>query len=102
LLARARAFVPPELPPGAVPPAASARLLRVRISERGREVIAVALPALQALELESAIPSPVQDRLLASGADLPAIQGRVRASGIRPQEIFALESGARSYRVWLE
>jgi predicted unusual protein kinase regulating ubiquinone biosynthesis (AarF/ABC1/UbiB family) len=79
-----------------------ARHLRVRITEGDRELFLVTMPATEVYELEQAIPGDVRDRLQASGTKLREVVGRIRRTGLVPQEVFETTLGKKSYRVWMD
>lgn len=79
-----------------------ATFLKVLVTERGEKVVSVAMPAIQVSVLEEIIPEDVGGRIQEAGIDLAAIRLHAIGRGIVPQELFQFESGARSYRVWLE
>ncbi len=79
-----------------------AKLLKVVVSENGRQVVQVAMPSTQVAELESIIPPEVLPKIRAAGLDLAAIVGGALSSGLTPQELFTLDASPKQYRVWLE
>lgn len=79
-----------------------AQYLRVRVCENGNQVVAVTFPASQTIFLRDLIPEETRERIEAAGVDLTAIQAQACANGLRPQELFHFEEGARSYTVWLD
>jgi len=81
----------------------SAVYLKVLVEENGREIAAITLPSEAALNLETLMPSDVVRDVQGSGEfDLEAAHRRLRATGLRPQEILRRVKGDRSLRVWLE
>jgi len=111
-LATARALRLPALDPsietmgrreagnGAGP--STARLLKVRVDEDGREVRSLALPASEALYLDALVPSPVRSRLRAEGVDLRSLGERLHRDGLPPGEVLRGVDGSRRFEVWLE
>jgi predicted unusual protein kinase regulating ubiquinone biosynthesis (AarF/ABC1/UbiB family) len=106
LLAEAQAFEPPPLPQELVAllegPPPIARLLKVRAIEKDEEVLALSLPALEVLNLGTLVPAEPRQKLLAAGIRLEDIVERVKANGMRAQEVLSFDDGERLYRVWLE
>lgn len=110
ILAEARTFILPSLPPGlqvqrgsGIAAAALAKSLRVCVKEGPRTIVDMSMPAEAALRIDSLIPDDVIEHLRATNAwDVEAILAGVRARGIEPQEILTFEKGPKSYRIWLE
>ena len=109
LLKKARAYQPRALPGGEEAGggavrrfSALARYLKVRVTEKGRQVVAVTMPAEQASQLKSIVPEDVALKIGDLGVDIDAIARRACDSGLVPQALFALDVGERHYRVWLE
>lgn len=106
LLAAARSFRPRPVPAAIARGAASfdalADYLKVSVTENGRQIVQVAMPATQVSELRDLVPEDVAAKVQASNIDIDAIARRACDSGIVPQELFTLDAGARKYRVWLE
>ena len=107
LIARSRAFKPA---PNLAHPteravsnyAAIACYLKISVTDNGRSVVSVAMPAGQASILEELVPEDVLEKLCRAGIDVKVIQQEACASGLKPQELFKLRDDSRLYRVWLE
>lgn len=80
----------------------SARLLKIRVEKNRREVRSVALPALEALDLERLVPEPVRERLAEDGVELATLSRDLWEEGLRPREVLSAGDRNLSYRVWLE
>lgn len=104
LLTEARAFQPAPLQTAAkaAPLSSLARLLKVAIHEGLEPVVELAMPAAEVAHLEEQVPEEIRTKITEKGIDLPQTVAGILAAGIRPQEVFALEDGARRLRVWLE
>jgi hypothetical protein len=102
----ARQLELPELPAEVGAKARSlgalAKSLRVRVLVGGREKADVKMPAEAALNLRVIVPEDVLAWLAASSIELDAIEDRVRANGIAPQEILSINDGDKQIDVWLE
>jgi hypothetical protein len=81
---------------------ALAQYLKVLVTDRGDQVVFVTMPANQVIDLETIVPEEVAGKIQSAGINLAAIRQRAVESGIVPQELFRFDSGARTYRVWLE
>ncbi len=79
-----------------------AKYLKVRVTEAGHQVVALTMPAGQVTELAEQMPDHVMDKLAEQKICVASMIDRVCKTGLVPQELFSLESGKRSYRVWLE
>ncbi|MGZ8161204.1 MAG: AarF/UbiB family protein [Methylobacter sp.] len=80
-----------------------ATLLCVRVTEGGKQRVAIKMPAEAALDLEHLIPEDVLAQIIDSGTiDLKQLGDSIRANGITPQQLFIFEDGRKTYRVWLE
>lgn len=79
-----------------------AKFLRVSVMEGSRQIVRVTMPSTQVSRLEELIPEDVLERIRESNIDLNALSRKACEGGILPQELFALNVGARDYRVWLE
>jgi len=80
-----------------------ATLLCVRVTEGGEQRVSVKMPAEAVLDLEHLIPEDVLARIISSGTiDLKQLGESIRANGIIPQQLFVVEDGRKTYRVWLE
>lgn len=100
----ARAFTVPKLieDAGSIGFSALANYLRVRVCEKGHQVVAVTLPASQTLYLNGLIPEETLERIRAAGIDIAAIQATAVANGLKPQDLFQFDDGERHYHVWLD
>lgn len=80
-----------------------ATMLCVRVTEGGKQRVAVKMPAEAVLDLEHLIPEDVLARIISSGTiDLKQLGDSIRVNGITPQQLFIFEDGRKTYRVWLE
>ena len=106
VIAQARNFRPAPLPEGIVRAAtlfdSLAKFLKILVTEDGRQVARVSMPASQVADLETLVPEDVLEKLREAGIDVKEIARKACDSGIVPQELFSLTAGARQYRVWLE
>lgn len=107
LLQTARTYALPELPDALlenrVSMQAIARHLRVQVLENNTSQLELTLPAEAAFELRNVIPSEVLDSITSSKTwNLDEIEKRVRDTSSAPQELFALKTKKKEYKVWLE
>ncbi|MFZ2407267.1 MAG: ABC transporter, partial [Methylobacter sp.] len=80
-----------------------ATLLCVRVTEGGKQRVAIKMPSEAVLDLEHLIPEDVLAQIIDSGTiDLKQLGDSIRANGITPQQLFIFEGGGKTYRVWLE
>ncbi len=68
---------------------------------QGEELVRLELPARSVDEIEELIPTETLARMQEQKLDIQAMKQRVQSSAYHPQEIFALQTTDRSYRVWL-
>lgn len=105
-LEEARNFTPSPVPDAirreATRVNAVADYLKVKVTQGGKDVVSVAMPAGQVIELETIVPEDVLEKITQSGIDLEAIRKEACARGIVPMELFEFASDTREYRVWLE
>ncbi len=105
-LDQAKAFTPPPIPAGLVQSHRTfkgvARFIKIRVVEGSRQIVALTMPSSQVPFLQDQIPDNVLKKIDDSGIDLQGIIRRTCEGGIVPGELFALKSGNRHYRVWLE
>lgn len=80
----------------------SASHLRVRVSAAGRVRADLTFPAAAAANLTYLMPPDVAGQLAARGIDPAGVAARAAAGGFPAGELFALETGEKSVRVWLE
>jgi len=106
LVQQAEDYHPPPLPDHLAPLSLGhrtlARKLEVLISEGGEEVRRLSMPAEALLELPALLPDEAKAMLVAAGVDVEAAVQQISRAGFPPQEVFRVEEGGRSYRVWLE
>ncbi len=81
---------------------ASARFLKVRVIKDQQEVVALTLPAIEALDLPSLVPAEIRRAVERHGIDLAELVEEVRERHFEPQDLFRLQSGSKEYRVWIE
>ncbi len=79
-----------------------ASLLKVRVERRGRQPIALSLPAEEARDLEGLIPADVRARMRKHAIDLAAIQRDVLRRGLAPQTLFEISEDDERIKVWLQ
>lgn len=79
-----------------------AKNLCVAVTEAGERVVSLKFPSVTIGWVETLMPDKVREKIEAKGIDLTAIKQKAEANGMQAQELFALESGNREYRVWLE
>lgn len=102
----AREFRPPPVPAtlqrDLVTSDAMAQFLKVQVTENGRQVVSVTMPATQVANLRELMPEETMRKVEASGTRVDEIARAACASGIVPQSLFSLEDDDRIYKVWLE
>lgn len=76
--------------------------LCVRVMEGPKQIVAVKLPSIAIGWIEKLMPTHVLARLDENQIDLADIRRQAKESNMVPQDLFALDSGERTYRVWLE
>jgi hypothetical protein len=81
---------------------AKSNKLCVRVQEGEREVVSVRLPAATIGWIETLMPKHVLAKIEERDIDLTEIKRIAKERNLESQELFQLESGKRSYRVWLE
>lgn len=80
----------------------SALHLRVRVSAGGKTRADLTFPAAATANLSHLVPPDVAGQLAARGIDPAGVAERAVAAGFPAGELFALETGEKSVRVWLE
>lgn len=92
--------------PVAAPRSASfahlAERLRVRITEGGRAVVDLTLPAHTLDDLPSLLGGDLLSRVAEQGYDEAAIRARLAEQGRTRGELFSFSLAPREYRLWLE
>jgi len=78
-----------------------ARHLRIRITEGGKQKVALTFPAEAVSRLEALMGEELAARVTARGICLEKVARRAAAGGFAPMDLFALEEGDRSLQVWL-
>jgi hypothetical protein len=105
-LARAEAYSPPDVPESisrtTIGYDSMADYLKVRVTEDGKQIVNVTMPATQVAQLDTLMPEDTLANIQDSGVDIGAIGKTACESGIIPQELFTHEQGNRVYTVWLE
>ena len=81
---------------------AKSKKLCVQVQEGEREVVSVRLPAATIGWIETLMPKHVLAKIEERDIDLGKIKRIAKERDLESQELFQLESGKRSYRVWLE
>ena len=76
--------------------------LRIRVTEWGKDRVALAFSAAATDHLADLIPPDLGPKLKARGIAIPTIVDRAKASHYAPGELFCLEDGPKQVRVWLE
>ncbi|HXG49268.1 MAG TPA: hypothetical protein VNO52_16715 [Methylomirabilota bacterium] len=76
--------------------------LHIQITEAGQTRVSLSFGAGAAEYLPKLVPPPVRERLAARSIDLAAIAERARTTGFAPGELFLLEDGPKTVRVWLD
>lgn len=76
--------------------------LCVLVTEAEKQIVSLKLPAITIGWLETLIPGHVLRKIEENEIDLKAIKKKAQDSELAAQDLFELQSGARTYRVWLE
>lgn len=84
--------------------AGMAKLLKIRVTERGATKVALTFQSDAVDDLNELMDDDLTKRVRSQGIDLAGIVRRVRQTAFVPQELFAIEeaAGQRGVRVWLE
>ncbi|OWY71797.1 hypothetical protein B7486_09040 [cyanobacterium TDX16] len=84
--------------------AGMAKLLKIRVTERGSVKVALTFQSDAVDDLDDLMDEDLLNRIRSQGIDVAAIVRRVRQSAFVPQELFAIpeSDGRRAVRVWLE
>jgi predicted unusual protein kinase regulating ubiquinone biosynthesis (AarF/ABC1/UbiB family) len=88
-------IVPNDLPAGA------ANYLQVEVFEAGDTVVSIQMPLVAVEDLENLIATDTREKIESAGINLVDIKARAIASGLKPQQLFRAEAGARIYQVTL-
>jgi predicted unusual protein kinase regulating ubiquinone biosynthesis (AarF/ABC1/UbiB family) len=81
---------------------AASRALRIRVSHKGRTKAELTFPAASAENLFDLIPPEIEPKLAARSIDVVQISRSLMERGFPPEELFCLQEGENSFRVWLE
>ena len=76
--------------------------LRVRVARDGEQVVQLTFAAAAVGHLQELVPAEMLDRVRAHGIDIRQVSERAIAEGYQPGELFVLDDGGRTVRVWLE
>ncbi len=76
--------------------------LKIQVTENGRFLVNVEMPAYSVNHLEDLIPEKVSTAVTEKGLSILKIKNQALAKGLVPQIVFDWTEGNRSYRVWLE
>ncbi len=79
-----------------------AKNLRVLVTENGKEKVNLTMPAQTIENLSSYMDSSILDKLPDRGIYLTEISKRIIEDGVYPGEVFTLEEGEKTYRVFLD
>ena len=82
--------------------AMKSKSLRIRVSENKRMKVDLTFGARCAENLSDLIPPELQEKLRQRSIDIDETVRKVVASDFEPMELFQLEEGSKSVRVWLE
>lgn len=102
MLEEAAAWEPPSLGDAPLAEPGAARSLRIKVVRAGETKIESAMPAREALELQSLVPDHVRAAMLAQGVTLESIQQQVTELGLVPQTLVNVDEDDTHYEVWLE
>lgn len=78
-----------------------AKHLCIRLMEDGKQKVALTFPANAIERLPSLMGEHILNRVLAQGIQPETLISQARAAGFAPSELFVLEEGNRTLRVWL-
>ena len=76
-----------------------ASLVRIEVTEKGKQVIALKFPITSLPNLAQMMPGKVLEKLREANLNLGEL---IKNAGTSPQDLFSLQSGDRHYRVWME
>ena len=94
---------PPMPPPSATTDAPSdSTALRIRVTRRGEQVVLLTFKPTLAAQLPDLIPEDLKPRLKAQHVDIAQLAARAKANGYPPGDLFTLDDGEKTVRVWLE
>jgi hypothetical protein len=77
-------------------------VLRVRVSEGGRQKVELTFRAAMVEHLVDLVPEELQPKLVQRGIDVGALARAAVAHGVVPGELFRLDEDGKEVRVWLE
>jgi len=80
----------------------SATSLRLRVTAEGTVRADLTFPVGAAARLDDLVPPDVAAQLTARGIDAKSVADRVVAAGFPAGDLFALDTGPKQVRVWLE
>lgn len=78
-----------------------ATALHIQVLRAGEQTVRLTFAATAAERLSDLVPFELQDALHARGIDLARVAARAVESGYQPMDLFALDEGEKSVRVWL-
>lgn len=76
-------------------------VLKVHVTERGEDIVAVTMPVSALERLEELVPASALQMIAAQGIALETIKAQALARGPMPGELFQAQVGERLYRVWI-
>ena len=76
--------------------------LRMRVADGGRVKVDVTMEATAAARLASLVPGHLRDKLHRHSIDIDRLVRQVVAGGYQPGDLFRLDDGIETVRVWLE
>jgi len=86
----------------AFPMSGQSKLLRIRVSERGKTKAEVSFRAAVAENLPDIVPPEIERKLVARGIDVQKIAIDAAIANFPPGELFHLDEEEKQFRVWLE
>lgn len=78
------------------------RHLKILVTEEGRMVVSLELPARSVEMLGLLVPAKAKAKMEAKGMNFDQLVDRVKATDYAPQTLFEAQADTRSYKVWLE
>ena len=91
--------MPPQ-PTTQTSPASTA--LRIRVTRQGEQVVLLTFKPTLAAQLPDLIPEDLKPRLEARQLDIAHLAATAAANGYPPGDLFVLDEGEQTVRVWLE
>jgi predicted unusual protein kinase regulating ubiquinone biosynthesis (AarF/ABC1/UbiB family) len=79
-----------------------ATTLNITVTEEGKKVVSVTLPASQTPFIRSNMTDEVVQRIEQQGVDIDAIVTQACNAGLVPGTLFDLKIGLRDYKIWLQ